>query len=229
MRGLSIKIVREVWLQTLLFGFALTGYCMYLLARSLGFERGVSLFAGVVLLAAPIHLSATHSHLSKIFLGLMPLVLLSLRHALNPDRSRWWAAVTAFILLLTILLASEQFIYSLLAMSFFLLAAWVKSDKVERMLTRGIRDAAPAHACHELCLIEPRLRVGIQSTVGIDTIVAAHPRIQLQDTECSGEAIAPSRPPRNRLGYDTVLTGPCEDVGGFHVGPETRLGQGARL
>jgi phage tail-like protein len=85
----------------------------------------------------------------------------------------------------------------------FVPAAWVRTASDERMLRRAIEAAKPAHTQYDLCLVEARFRVGLQSTVGIDTLVGAHPQARLA---CSHEEDrAPSRAPRHRLGYDTVL------------------------
>jgi hypothetical protein len=88
----------------------LTGYCMYLLARALGFERGIAFFAGVVLLTAPICLGGLYQHIDKTFLGLLPLALLCALRAFDPTRSRWWAVATAVVLLLTVLHAGWHFV-----------------------------------------------------------------------------------------------------------------------
>ena len=106
----------------------------------------------------------------------------------------------------------------------FVPAAWVRSADDERMVRRAVDAERPAHTAYDLCLVEPRFRVGIQSTVGLDTIVAATPVAQLACSadRCETESThasehrcprgaryepAPSLPPSRRLGYDTVLAG----------------------
>jgi phage tail-like protein len=90
----------------------------------------------------------------------------------------------------------------------FVPAAWVRTDEDERMVRRALDSEKPAHTEYDLCLVEPRLRVGGQSTVGLDTIVGGYPRAHLA---CPHETHAPaSRPPRNRLGYDTLLACPAD-------------------
>jgi len=116
----------------LLVGFWLTGYCMYLLARGLGFRRGVAFFAGTVLLVAPRHLSAVWGHLTKVFLGALPLALLGLHHALNLRRSRWWAVATASALSLALLYSSEQFVFGGIAVAFFAIAALFAAGRAQR-------------------------------------------------------------------------------------------------
>lgn len=111
----------------LLVGFGLTGYGMYLLSRSLQFDRSIGLFAGTVYLMAPIHLSAVYGHLSKAFLGALPLVLLALNAALDTKRSRWWMPAVAGFMLLAFLQSAEQYVYAGLAITFFMLAELLAS------------------------------------------------------------------------------------------------------
>ena len=117
---------------TLLVGFWLTGYCMYLLARSLGLKRGVAFFAGMVLLASPRHLTAVYGHLTKTFLGALPLTLLGLHKALTPNRSAWWSVVTALALLLAVLYTGEQYVFGGIALAFFVVARLLTSRGAER-------------------------------------------------------------------------------------------------
>jgi phage tail-like protein len=81
-------------------------------------------------------------------------------------------------------------------------ATWVRTAEDELMVRRAVDAEKPAHTAYDLCLVEPRFRVGVQSTVGLDTIIAAMPRARLRRR--GGEA-APSLPPSGRLGFDTVL------------------------
>ena len=48
----------------------------------------------------------------------------------------------------------------------FVPAGWVRTAEQERMLRRAIEAEKPAHTAYDLCLVEPRFRVGVQSTVG---------------------------------------------------------------
>lgn len=85
-------------------------------------------------------------------------------------------------------------------------AAWVADAAEERMLRRAIAAEKPAHVAYELQLVEERFRVGVQSTVGVDTILGDIPRARLS-CQAEQERLAPSGGPRHRLGYDTVLSG----------------------
>ena len=101
----------------------------------------------------------------------------------------------------------------------YLPAAWVRTTEDEDMLRRALDAETPAQAAYELCLVEPRFRVGIQSTVGIDTIVGGYPRVRLA---CPGENRAPSLPPSGRLGYDTILSGGLAEP--FKITDRARVG-----
>lgn len=103
----------------------------------------------------------------------------------------------------------------------FVPSSWIRTAKDEAMLRRALDAEKPAHTAYELHLVEPRFRVGIQSTVGIDTIIGAIPRARLA---CPHDTDIPAcRPPHYRLGYDTVLSaGPTR-------GPQLRLDPSARV
>jgi phage tail-like protein len=50
----------------------------------------------------------------------------------------------------------------------FVPAAWAQSAEDERMIRRAVDAERPAQTAYDLCLVEPRFRVGVQSTVGLD-------------------------------------------------------------
>jgi len=82
-------------------------------------------------------------------------------------------------------------------------AAWVRTADQESLIRRAIEAEMPAHLRYDLCLVEAGFRVGIQSTVGLDTIVGGLPPWRLPSEP---NLAAPSLPPLNRLGYGTVLS-----------------------
>ena len=87
-------------------------------------------------------------------------------------------------------------------------------DAGERMMRRLIEQAKPAHTQYDLVRVEPRLRVGMQSTLGLDTQVGIYPRAVLG--RCA------------TLGYDTLLgCGDSATRGGGR--PALRVGAGAPL
>lgn len=101
-------------------------------------------------------------------------------------------------------------------------AAWIKTKDEEAMIERALDAEKPAHTAHTLCLVEPRFIVGRQSSIGMDTIIGAYPRAVLADADQSNVPI--NQAPRNRLGYDTVLSAGPGQAGGMALSPETRIG-----
>lgn len=110
----------------------------------------------------------------------------------------------------------------------FVPSSWVRTKTDEEMLRRALNAEKPAHTSFDLCLVEPRLRVGLQATVGVDTVIGAQPVARLACTHEDADA-PPSRPPRNRLGYDMILGAAPGDQPTFRVGRETRAGVGTIL
>ncbi|HEU5409023.1 MAG TPA: hypothetical protein VFU48_14735, partial [Nitrospira sp.] len=73
----------------------------------------------------------------------------------------------------------------------------------------------PAHAQYALVRVEPRFRVGMQSTLGLDTQVGAYPYLVLN--HCA------------TLGYDTLLSCDALEKGSaaMQVGTRARVGVSA--
>lgn len=90
--------------------------------------------------------------------------------------------------------------------SIYLPASWVRTAADEQMLRRAVDAEKPAHTIYDLRLVEPHFRIGVQSTLGVDTLLGCYPVLRLTCPQALAQA-APSRSPRNRLGYDTVLGG----------------------
>jgi phage tail-like protein len=101
-------------------------------------------------------------------------------------------------------------------------AVWVTSAHAEQMLRRAIETEKPAHTCYDLCLLEPRFRLGVQATVGVDTLVAASHSLRLAPLTDPGAA--PSRSPRHRLGVDTVLARSIDHDPTLRIGTGDRVG-----
>jgi hypothetical protein len=100
-------------------------------------------------------------------------------------------------------------------------ALWVRTADDETMLHRALEAEKPAHTAYELELVEPRFRVGVQSTVGMDTILGEYPRAVLTCACREDELPQAGRGMRHRLGYDTVLAG-CPAQLGLLTIPATR-------
>ena len=85
------------------------------------------------------------------------------------------------------------------------------------MLQQIIDLAKPACTVAQLQWAEPRMRIGLQAFIGVDTVIGRYP---LGVIEGQGQ-----------LGYDTVLGAPSEEEErpsvrldrGSRMGPETRL------
>lgn len=75
-----------------------------------------------------------------------------------------------------------------------------------------IEQEKPAHTAYHLCIIDPRFRVGFQSRVGIDTVVAGPPRSLALGSD-------------QALGVDGVLAGSAPSL----LGADSRLGIAMRL
>ncbi len=98
--------------------------------------------------------------------------------------------------------------------SVFIPTAQVRSGLAERQLNRLIDLEKPAYTSYQLCKIESRFRVGVQSTVGLDTLVGTYPRLVLN--YCS------------TLGHDAVLSGDWErGTESMRVGDRSRVGVSA--
>jgi len=93
-------------------------------------------------------------------------------------------------------------------------AALVRTADDEALVRRAIEAQKPAHTMYELVLFEPRLRIGEQSTVGLDTVIGAPFPGPLA---CPGITDAPSRPLHQRLNFDVMLG--CDNA----CGDESRL------
>ncbi len=124
----------------LLIGLWFTGYLMYLLARGLNFDRGVALFAGMLLMSSPMPLVGLLGHIEKTFLGLLPLALLSVHYVSDLRRSGRWAIVTSIVLLLSLLHTGWHFVLAAFAIGYFSIAAWLDADRLPRtrLLRRGL-------------------------------------------------------------------------------------------
>jgi phage tail-like protein len=102
-------------------------------------------------------------------------------------------------------------------------APWIRTEAEARMIRRAIDAQRPAHTAYELDLVHPAMRVGVQSTLGLDTIVGELPVLRLS---CSGERPAEATPakPLGLRGLG-VLGGTTPHHGNVLVHPGIRLGR----
>jgi phage tail-like protein len=94
--------------------------------------------------------------------------------------------------------------------------AAARVDEATRGLITSVVEAErPAHTAFHLCFIDPRLRVGLQARIGLDTVVALEPEPLALDE-------------RSVVGLDLRLSGPAAGDPGA-VGTHDQLGLDTRL
>ncbi len=103
----------------------------------------------------------------------------------------------------------------------YLPAAWVRDADAEAMLRRAIDGEKPAGTCYELCFVEPRLRVGVQSLLGLDTLIGSYTTARL--TAAPAEGAAPNPTPQGRLGDGSMLPASAARPPGTRVDRDTCL------
>ena len=80
----------------------------------------------------------------------------------------------------------------------------LKCAETLSQLRSVIEREKPAHTDYHLCIIEPRMRVGYQARVGIDTVVAGPPRAMgLGEAAISGEDLTLGGEPTGRAGVES--------------------------
>jgi hypothetical protein len=117
---------------TALSGLALSGWCLYALARCIGVERGPAFVAGALYLLWPLHLISLTGHLEKLFVGMLPLTLLAGLRAFEPDRGRAWLAAPGLALLGALLQNGNQFVFAALGVAVVGVQAWLAAPAAER-------------------------------------------------------------------------------------------------
>jgi phage tail-like protein len=99
--------------------------------------------------------------------------------------------------------------------SIFLPAARARRPAERRRLERLLRAETPAHTQASIHWVEPRMRLGIQATLGFDSALGRWPA-------------QPLRLDEDRLGHATSLAGSAAP-GSFALGRDARIGQTTRL
>ena len=135
---------------TLLVGMTLSGYAMFLLARDVGLELEVALFAGCFVLAAPMTLAGLPEHLAKSFTAGIPLALLALRRTLDPRRTLRWTPAVGLALLFLLLHNGYQFIYGSLACGLMGVTTLLSTPREDRRAIVG-RAALAGLAALAIC------------------------------------------------------------------------------
>lgn len=85
----------------------------------------------------------------------------------------------------------------------------------EQNLERIIQMAQPAHTLGTFEWAEARMRIGLQSFIGVDSIIGRYPVGVIEG--------------QGQLGYDTVLGNPAEPTAPARIGTNSGLGCGTRL
>lgn len=84
--------------------------------------------------------------------------------------------------------------------SVFVPAARVKAEAERRALSRLINQEKPAHTGFQLELVEPRFRVGVQATIGLDAVVGRYPAGVKLDQAALGRGTVLSEGPHRARG-----------------------------
>jgi phage tail-like protein len=99
----------------------------------------------------------------------------------------------------------------------FVPAAIAKSDRQRKSLETLLKTERPAHTVSQVEFVSPRFRIGVQSMIGFDSVVARYP---------SGVTLNESP-----LGHASVLTAPPHKQGKptLEIGSQARIGTTTRL
>ena len=101
--------------------------------------------------------------------------------------------------------------------SVFVPACFGNSEASKRSLLNLLESERPAHTQYQLEFVEPRFRIGFQSSVGLNTVVGRYPEgITLAGDMKLGRATILSSSPEKRVG-------PSFDVGRARLGSGTKL------
>ena len=136
-------------------GFALTGFCTYLLARDVRCSRPAAWLAGLMVMLMPLHVLAVEGHLNKIFLGFIALALLVTCRGMDPARSRLWALAVGPMLVLAFFQAPEQFVIAGVGCGFVAVYLALFGRDHIRSAGRRASDACSLSAAHCVPTINP--------------------------------------------------------------------------
>jgi phage tail-like protein len=97
----------------------------------------------------------------------------------------------------------------------FVPASFGASDHKKRGLINLLEAEKPAHTQYQIEYVSPRLRIGFQSMIGLDSVIGRYP---------TGVHLG------QKLGRDSVLSGPSIQGGpSFEIGRRSRIGPGNKL
>ncbi len=111
----------------------------------------------------------------------------------------------------------DPFHYYAHKFSVFVPACLAQSPQQYNALVSLLEEEKPAHTLYQLELVEPRMRIGVQASIGLNSVVGSYP----QGVRLTGQA----------LGQDTVLSAaPHKQLEpGFAIGRKSRLGGDSRV
>ncbi len=111
----------------------------------------------------------------------------------------------------------DPFHYYAHKFSVFVPACLAQSAQKYNALVNLLEEEKPAHTLYQLELVEPRMRIGVQASIGLNSVVGSYP----QGVHFSGQA----------LGQDTVLTAAPHKQRGprFEIGRKSRVGGDSRV
>jgi hypothetical protein len=104
--------------------------------------------------------------------------------------------------------------------SVFVPACFGTSDAARRSLINLLESERPAHTVYQLEFVEPRFRIGFQSTIGFNSVVGKYPgSVRLTGDE-----------PGTPVGPASVLSGPGSCTApDFEIGRNSTIGSTTRL
>ena len=159
-----------VYNASIMLQFVLTSYFSYLLAAELKLSRPIAFLVGVMVLMAPLHIAGFSGHMTKTFLGLIPLALLCLIRALTAP-GRWqpyaWGVATGLSLLALLSHNGYQFVFTALTLPLLVLLYGWLAPAAERQALLG-RALVAALSCALFCL---PLLLAIQHAADTSNIV----------------------------------------------------------
>jgi len=90
----------------------------------------------------------------------------------------------------------------------FVPACWARNDAQRRSLLNLLRSETPAYTQGQIEYVEPRFRIGIQSTVGLNSVVGRYPSgVTLDQSKLGGSSVL-SAPPGKASGPATEMIEP---------------------
>ena len=94
----------------------------------------------------------------------------------------------------------------------FVPACYQKSEQLRRALENLLRAEQPAHTRHYVEYVAPRFRIGVQSMIGLDSVVGRYPEGVTLNQSALGSSSILSAPP-NKQGRPSLEIGDQSRIG----------------